>query len=118
VINDPAAIDNIEQTIRGAFGEQAIHTIQQSSMGGEDFAHYLRHVPGAFIRVGTASGPETSFPLHHHRFDIDETPLAPTSRLMARVLMNHLEDNVTDGVGPASSDFSSAENNGTASEAR
>jgi amidohydrolase len=118
VINDAAAIHNIEQTIRDAFGEQAIHTIQQSSMGGEDFAHYLRHVPGAFIRVGTASGPETSFPLHHHRFDIDETPLAPTSRLMARVLMNHLEDNVTDGVGPSSSDFSSAENNGTAPEAR
>jgi len=65
-------------------------------MGGEDFAHYLKHVPGAFIRVGTASGPETSYPLHHHRFDIDETPLAPTARLMARTLMNHLERSPTD----------------------
>jgi metal-dependent amidase/aminoacylase/carboxypeptidase family protein len=63
-------------------------------MGGEDFAHYLKHVPGAFIRVGTASGPETSHPLHHHRFDLDETPLAPTSRLMAKVLINHLEQDV------------------------
>ncbi|PSQ72878.1 MAG: amidohydrolase, partial [Bacteroidetes bacterium QH_1_64_81] len=44
---------------------------------------------------GTASGPETSYPLHHHRFDIDETPLAPTARLMARVLMNHLSRNLT-----------------------
>jgi len=90
VINDAAAIDNVEATIRDAFGDQAIHHIERSSMGGEDFAHYLEHVPGAFIRVGTASGPETSYPLHHHRFDIDETPLAPTSRLMARTLMNHL----------------------------
>jgi amidohydrolase len=92
VVNDEAAVANVERTIRDAFGEQAIHTIQQSSMGGEDFAHYLEHVPGAFVRVGTASGPETSYPLHHHRFDIDETPLAPTARLMARVLMNHLRD--------------------------
>jgi amidohydrolase len=91
VLNDPTAIENVERTIREAFGEQAIHWIEQSSMGGEDFAHYLKHVPGAFVRVGTASGPETSFPLHHHRFDIDETPLAPTARLMGRVIMNHLE---------------------------
>ena len=92
VLNDETAISNVETTIQNAFGDQAIHWIQQSSMGGEDFAHYLDHVPGGFIRVGTASGPETSFPLHHHRFDIDETPLAPTARLMSRVLMNHLRN--------------------------
>ena len=118
VINDEAAIDNIESTIQDAFGDQAIHDIKQSSMGGEDFAHYLRHVPGAFIRVGTASGPETSFPLHHHRFDIDETPLAPTSRLMARVLMNHVKEGISQGVAPNRSSFSPADNNGQASEAR
>ncbi len=91
VINDEAAIANVEATIRDTFGEEAIHQISESSMGGEDFAHYLRHVSGGFVRVGTASGPETSYPLHHHRFDLDETPLAPTSRLMARVLLNHLD---------------------------
>lgn len=114
VINDEAAIDNIERTIRDAFGTQAIHWIEQSSMGGEDFAHYLKHVPGAFIRVGTASGPETSFPLHHHRFDIDETPLAPTARLMARVLINHLDDSRTEGIDPNQSDFSTSDNGQTA----
>jgi len=101
VLNDEGAITNIERTIQDAFGGQAIHWIQQSSMGGEDFAHYLEHVPGAFIRVGTASGPETSFPLHHHRFDIDETPLAPTARLMARVLMNHLQEDSAEGLSPS-----------------
>jgi amidohydrolase len=95
VVNDPAAVENVEATIRDTLGPEAVHNIEQSSMGGEDFAHYLEHVPGAFVRIGTASGPETSYPLHHHRFDIDETPLAPTARLMARVLMNHLSRNLT-----------------------
>ena len=113
VLNDATAITNVETTIQDAFGEQAIHWIKQSSMGGEDFAHYLKHVPGALIRVGTASGPETSYPLHHHRFDIDETPLAPTSRLMARVLMNHLEQGLTTEVNPTQPDFK-ASDNGTA----
>jgi amidohydrolase len=108
VMNDPTAIGNVEHTIKEAFGEQAIHWIDQSSMGGEDFSHYLKHVPGAFIRVGTASGPETSFPLHHHRFDIDETPLAPTARLMGRVMMNHLTHDLTPAADP--SEISSSEN--------
>jgi len=116
VINDETAIENVEHTIKEAFGEQAVHWIDQSSMGGEDFAHYLKHVPGAFIRVGTASGPETSFPLHHHRFDIDETPLAPTARLMARVLMNHLKHNLTEVDSPPSN--VSHSNNGQAESTR
>ena len=110
VLNDEAAIANVESTIQDAFGEQAIHWIQQSSMGGEDFAHYLDHVPGAFVRVGTASSPETSFPLHHHRFDIDETPLAPTARLMSRVLMNHLR---TGSAAPTENEDVSPHTNGT-----
>jgi amidohydrolase len=109
VLNDGAAIDNIADTIRETLGPQAIHWIEQSSMGGEDFAHYLKHVPGGFIRVGTASGPETSYPLHHHRFDIDETPLAPTSRLMAQTLMNHLDGGILQN-GRATK-VSSSENN-------
>jgi amidohydrolase len=110
VMNDATAITNVESTVQDAFGEQAIHWIKQSSMGGEDFAHYLKHVPGALIRVGTASGPDTSYPLHHHRFDIDETPLAPTSRLMARVLLNHLAHDLTDNIDPITSDFSTSGN--------
>jgi len=110
VLNDDTVIENVEHTIKEAFGEQAIHWIEQTSMGGEDFSHYLKHVPGAFIRVGTASGPETSFPLHHHRFDIDETPLAPTARLMARVLMNHLTHDLTCAGGSSPDDVSTSEN--------
>jgi amidohydrolase len=110
VLNDETAIENVERTIQQAFGEQAIHWIKQTSMGGEDFAHYLKHVPGAFVRVGTASGPETSFPLHHPRFDIDETPLAPTARLMARAIMNHLENDLSEGVAPSAADRTAADN--------
>ena len=117
VVNDETAIENVDATIRQMFGDQAVHQIERSSMGGEDFAHYLKHVPGAFIRVGTASGPETSYPLHHHRFDIDETPLAPTARLMARTLMNHLERNRADTGEPTRADLTTS-GNGTTDDQR
>jgi amidohydrolase len=106
VVNDGSLVKNVRETIRGMFGDQAIHHIEQSSMGGEDFAHYLQHVPGAFVRVGTASGPKTTHPLHHHQFDIDEAALAPTSRLMTKVLANHLRGNVTEEASRHLSTFS------------
>jgi len=96
VINAAVLIDNVEKVVRKRFGNHAIYRIPRASMGGEDFAHYLQHVPGALIRVGTSSSPETSRPLHDDRFDIDETPLAPTAKLMAQVIINHLDLQLTD----------------------
>lgn len=96
VINEPALIDNVANVITEEHGPNAIYEIPEASMGGEDFAHYLEHVPGALIRVGTSSSPETSFPLHDHRFDIDETPLGPTAQLMARVMKHHMELRLSD----------------------
>ena len=97
VVNDPALIDNVAATVREMHGEEAIYAIPQSSMGGEDFSYYLKHVPGAYIRVGTSSGDDTSYPLHHHRFDIDENALEPAVRLMCRVLVNHLKNDIVGG---------------------
>ncbi|WP_437609347.1 amidohydrolase [Erwinia sp. V71] len=42
-------------------------------MGGEDFAFYLHHVPGAFVSIGSAS----EFGLHHPAFDPAEALIGP-----------------------------------------
>lgn len=42
-------------------------------MGGEDFAFYLHHVPGAFVSIGSAS----KFGLHHPSFDPSEEIIEP-----------------------------------------
>ena len=100
VMNDANLIQEVEKTIRAQFDDDAVHHIPQASMGGEDFAHYLEHIPGALIRVGTSSTPETSYPLHDVRFDIDESALVPATHLMSRVLINHLEDYPLDNGSP------------------
>lgn len=90
VDNHPDIIKNIARTIRETYGQEAIYDIPRPSMGSEDFAHYLRYVPGALLRVGTASSDDTRYPLHDSHFDIDEKAIAPTVNLMTRVLINHL----------------------------
>ncbi len=49
--------------------------IHEASMGGEDFAEFMREIPGCLFRLGTGSSPETRYPLHHPNFDIDESSL-------------------------------------------
>ncbi len=100
VMNDAMLIEHAADTITDLFGPQAVYRIPQNSMGGEDFAHYLKHVPGAFLRVGTASGPKTEYPLHHQRFDLDESALRPTAELMQSILVRHLERDLSKDRAP------------------
>ena len=90
VINDKKLVGEVRETVIERFGEDAAYTIPKPSMGGEDFAFYLREVPGMLLRVGTSSGPETSYPLHHARFDVTESALPEAARLMADVVARRL----------------------------
>lgn len=94
VDNHPDLIKNVARTIRETYGQDAIYDIPRPSMGSEDFAHYLRYIPGALIRVGTAHDATTRYPLHDAHFDIDESTIAPTVNLITRVLINHLRRGV------------------------
>lgn len=63
-------------------GEAVVETGQ--SLGGEDFAWYLEHVPGAMARLGTATpGEEGGHDLHRGTFDIDESAIAVGVQLLA-----------------------------------
>ena len=91
VINDRRLMTLVEQTIIDEHSEDAVFWVPVPSMGSEDFAHYLQHIPGALLRLGTASGPATAHTLHDSLFDLDETMLAPAARLVSEVLIRHLE---------------------------
>ncbi|WP_456421422.1 M20 metallopeptidase family protein [Thermococcus sp.] len=46
------------------------------SMGAEDFAYYLQHVPGAFLALGIRNEEKgIVYPHHHPKFDVDEDVL-------------------------------------------
>lgn len=91
VINDKDLVKLVEEAILETHGPEAIFEIPRPSMGAEDFAHYLTHVPGLLLRVGTSTGPDTSHPLHDSDFDVDESSLSIASQLMSRVLIKFLQ---------------------------
>ena len=75
VVNDPAATTLFGAAVVQALGAAALVTTQQS-LGGEDFAWYLDHVPGAMARLGVRPpGSERPMDLHQPTFDVDEGAL-------------------------------------------
>jgi amidohydrolase len=85
VVNDPKIIDVIEQVSERVVGETGIYEIPLPSMGGEDFAYYLQHTPGAMFRLGTAGpGPRARHFLHSAKFDIDERAIGIGARILSR----------------------------------
>lgn len=62
------------------------------STGGEDFAFYAEKVPAVFFRLGTSNGkPETSYPLHHPMFDLDESALPYGVAMLSALALHYLD---------------------------
>lgn len=86
VINAATETAAFEAASRQVVGSDGIHLLDRPSMGGEDFAVYMKCCRGSQIRLGCAG----SLPwphLHSPVFDIDEKCLAVGVRIMARTVL-------------------------------
>jgi amidohydrolase len=80
VMNDAGAVDVLHNAVQQTLGSSAIAPTDQS-LGGEDFAWYLEHVPGAMARLGVRPPAlDTAGDLHTPTFDPSEEsiPLGTT----------------------------------------
>lgn len=68
--------------------EEAVEVNPQ--MGGEDFAHYLNKVPGAFFFTG-AQKEGHNYPHHHPMFDIDEKAMPIAAKMLIGAYFNYQE---------------------------
>ena len=89
VVNDARVIDLVAEAGQELLGEGGVTTTHRS-LGSEDFAVYLEHVPGALIRLGAAL-PDRKVDLHSASFDIDEAAIETGIRVGAGSLLKLLE---------------------------
>ncbi len=92
VVNNDSLYNFAKKLIKKDIGNTAVVPREQS-MGAEDFSFYTEKLPGLFLRVGTCNSPETSYPLHSSKFDIDENVLAPTATFVSHLIMKLLNQN-------------------------
>ncbi|NIP87287.1 MAG: amidohydrolase [Planctomycetales bacterium] len=84
-VNNHAHMSNLWRQVGGELlGPEQVEEIARPSMGSEDFAVYLQHVPGALLRLGCVRPGMNGTPLHNSLFDLDETAISLGSKLLAR----------------------------------
>jgi amidohydrolase len=87
VVNDRLATAVIAGAAAAALGQE--HVVEaELSMGGEDFAFYLDHVPGSMIRLGCGvPGATTKVDIHQSSFDADERCISHGIRVMVHAAL-------------------------------
>ncbi len=89
VRNAESVAGAFETATRDALGDEAVVLLTKPSMGGEDFAVYLDHAPGAQIRLGCAGAADWPL-LHSPIFDVDEKVIAVGARVVTRAVLKYL----------------------------
>ena len=88
VCNEEGATAVMTRAVTRAIGPDAVQPTEQS-LGGEDFAWYLQHVPGSMARLGVRP-LQNAADLHAGGFDVDERCIGVGVRVMAETALEAL----------------------------
>lgn len=90
--NDPEMSRLARDIIIETLGEEHLNEPEFPAMGAEDFAFYLKKVPGAILFLGLNPDPDRPFaPLHNPHFDFNDEALPIGIEIMARLAVRYLE---------------------------
>ncbi|HWV24515.1 MAG TPA: amidohydrolase [Thermomicrobiales bacterium] len=90
-VNDAAMAEIVREAAVEVVGEEKVLPADPK-MGGEDFAHFLRHRPGAYFNVGARNETRGIVWGHHHpRFDVDEECLGVGMSTMVTTALRYLK---------------------------
>ncbi len=85
LVNDGAMAELVRAAAREVVGDDQVREATPS-LGAEDFAYFLRQVPGCYFQVGLANAAKgTGAPHHNPRFDLDEEALPIAVEVLVRV---------------------------------
>ncbi|MBR3617304.1 MAG: M20/M25/M40 family metallo-hydrolase, partial [Acholeplasmatales bacterium] len=96
LINDERASAEVQKTAAKIFGEENVVKSRTASLGGDDFAEYIKKVPGVygFFGTGNPNKKNTELPHHDTRFDIDEDALINSVALYVSYAIRFLNDDI------------------------
>ena len=79
--NDEECTNLIVSAAKKVLGNENVYIMEESSMGGEDFAYYLEKIPGAYFRIGCNDGKTRD--IHTNNFNLDERCMATAIKVFA-----------------------------------
>lgn len=85
VVNTPEMTEIARSAAAAVVGEENAVPLQTANLGGEDFAYYLREVPGCYVRLGAQAPGKQGQPAHSSKFDFDEGVLPIGAHFFSQV---------------------------------
>jgi len=90
VHTDPQMLRITHDAAVSLYGEEGVIDTRPTG-GGDDFAYFLERVPGIYAFVGGANPAlGCTYPLHHPRFNLDESVLKRGAAMFAQVTEDYL----------------------------
>jgi amidohydrolase len=89
VVNDAASAALLGRAVDQVLGTTGRAPTAQS-LGGEDFAWYLTHVPGAMGRLGTREPGGPTYDIHQGNMRVDERATAVAAKVLAAAAVGSL----------------------------
>ena len=85
LINEPQVCREAAEMVKQFWGDGRVVMDRKLSLGGDNFAEYILHTPGAYAYLGTGNPkkPNTLNAAHNGNFDIDEEALTLGAGLYA-----------------------------------
>jgi hippurate hydrolase len=75
VVNADGPTERAAMAATRILGEGKVIRDRRPGMGGEDFSYMSMRVPGCFVRIGQAEGKHGATPVHHPRYDFNDSIL-------------------------------------------
>lgn len=91
VVNPEAEANRFFKVAEREFGESRVMK-SPLIMAGEDFAYYLKKIPGCFMFVGAGAEQNAVYPHHHPKFDIDERAICQSAILLSQMALDFLAE--------------------------
>lgn len=92
LINNNELVALAEQSVVKQLGIDHLEYLENPSLGGEDFAYYLEHVPGMLFRLGTNNESEASKrSLHNSGVIFSEEAIVPGMIVMSEMALGFLK---------------------------
>jgi len=91
LVNPPRVARRVRSIVEQVAGPDHLLWPGEPVLGGEDFAYFLQHVPGAMMRVGVKNTEVGStYAWHHPRFTIDEDAMAVGIQVLSGAVLKAL----------------------------
>ena len=92
LINDSKSSEEVQGVAKRLFGEANVITKRTPSLGGDDFAEYIKLIPGCYAYVGSQdiNRSETCVAHHDSHFDIDEDCLLTSVKILSTYAIEYL----------------------------